>query len=94
MPRIENIDEKQHQNRAYDHLPNAVAARLLLLGTACGARIALGADILSGAVFTAGVFGSFAPKLGAALFARLLFGIVITRYVVELVRVLLERGET
>ena len=62
--------------------------------TAGGTGITLRTDILSGTVLTIPVFDPLAAKFGTALLARLLFGIVVARYVVELVGVSLERGET
>ena len=67
---------------------------VILLGTAGGTGIALRTDILSGTVLTIPVFGPLAAKFGTALLARLLFGIVVARYVVELVGVFLKGRKT
>ena len=56
-------------------------------------RLTLRTDILSRAVFAAGILGAFAAQLGATLFTGLLFGVVLARNIVELVRVFLEGGK-
>ena len=92
--RIKDVDEQQDDNCGTGHLPDAHTPLVILLGTAGGTGITLRTDILSGTVLTIPVFGPLAAKFGTALLACLLFGIVVARYVVELVGVSLERGET
>ena len=91
--RVEQVDEKQHQHGPHGHLQHTDTPPLLLVRTPRIPGFALGADVLSGLVFAVGILGALAAQLGTALFTGLLLGVVITRDVIEFVRVPFERGK-
>ena len=91
--RVQKIDEQQYQHGCRRHLHDTHLPRPILVGAPRRTGVALGADVLPGLVFPSGILGPFAAQLGTALFTGLLLGVIITRDIVELVRVLLKRGK-
>jgi len=87
-------EEQKHHDAREQHTETPLRTRAALRLAPCGTRRAGRAHILPGHILVLGMLGTLAEQLGTTLRPTLLFGIVVTRNIVELVGVFLKGRKT